>query len=165
MELGRQTRGSGASGSFREDRAGAPPALRSIQWSLHRGTSLTSRTGGQLGTEHNGHTHAHAGKYLLMPRWERGITTRYNGSGGRGQRVRIQTSCVSCCCVVVWPSIMFSWACLAVCLLPRKTAEIGNVLVSMVPGADRETHKGPGAWASGGRAHMIWYDKTGLNWP
>lgn len=61
MELGRQTRGSGASGSFREDRAGAPPALRSIQWSLHRGTSLTSRTGGQLGTKHNSRMHAHQG--------------------------------------------------------------------------------------------------------
>lgn len=33
-----------ASGSFREDRAGAPPALRSIQWSLRRGTSLTGQT-------------------------------------------------------------------------------------------------------------------------
>lgn len=30
---------------------------------------------------------------------------------------------------------------------------------------DRETHKALGAWAPGGRAHMTWYDKTGLNWP
>lgn len=112
-------------------------------------------------------SHAFSGKAPLTPRRERGITRRYLCvSGGCGQRARIHASRLSCCCVVALPSFMFRSACLVVCVLPRKTAEIGNVLVfHSAGGRQGERHKGPGAWASGGRAHMTWHDRTGLDGP
>lgn len=170
MELGKQTRGPGASGSFREDRAGAPPALRSIQWSLHRGTSLTSRTGGQLGTEAQW---SHARTRRQPTTIDAVVGARHHGKKQRIYLVVVAKEYASrhpVCLVLLCRRVAVSYFQIgmpdsqsAYCL--GRQPRLAACSCAWCQEQTGRHTQALGAWASGGRAHMIWYDKIALNWP